>query len=203
MIKDLLKLNQKYTLNIHGVIHVGAHHGQEINIYKSLNIKNIIFIEPLLSNYLNLKNIVKNDAKCFNLALGNFDGETEMYVSTNEGQSSSILEPLHHLNQYPYISFNKKQIVTIKKLDNLMKHIFGYNFLVMDVQGYELEVLKGSINYLTNIDYIITEVNKKELYKNCAIINDIDNFLLSYNFYRCETDWCGETWGDALYIKKH
>jgi hypothetical protein len=70
----------------------------------------------------------------------------------------------------------------------------------MDVQGYELEVLKGSENTLKGIDYIYTEVNRDELYENNAFIEEIDNFLDNYT--RVATDWSGNTWGDALYIKK-
>jgi hypothetical protein len=72
----------------------------------------------------------------------------------------------------------------------------------MDVQGYELEVLKGGQEILNNIDYIITEVNRKELYKACVLVDELDSFLENYNMIRVETDWVGDSWGDAFYIKK-
>jgi hypothetical protein len=76
------------------------------------------------------------------------------------------------------------------------------NFINIDVQGYELEVFKGSENLLNSIDYIITEVNRDEVYENCVRIESLDEFLSKYGFIRVETDWAGHTWGDALYIKK-
>ena len=33
-------------------------------------------------------------------------------------------------------------------------------------------------------------------------VEEIDKFLLDYNMTRVETDWAGDIWGDALYIKK-
>ena len=72
----------------------------------------------------------------------------------------------------------------------------------MDVQGYELEVLKGGIKTLENIDYVYCEVNRDEVYENNALIQEIDEFLSSYDLVRVETDWMGGTWGDAFYINQ-
>jgi hypothetical protein len=47
----------------------------------------------------------------------------------------------------------------------------------------------------------MTEVNRAEVYKNCPMINEIDEFLNNYGFQRVETTWDGGTWGDAFYIK--
>jgi hypothetical protein len=78
-----------------------------------------------------------------------------------------------------------------------------FNFINIDVQGYELEVFKGAKNYLNEINYIIAEVNKDYVYENCALVNEIDDFLSQFNFKRTETSWDGVTWGDAFYIKNH
>nr|WP_094675987.1 FkbM family methyltransferase [Hydrocoleum sp. CS-953] len=78
----------------------------------------------------------------------------------------------------------------------------NYNFLTIDVQGYELEVLKGSRETLKNIDYILTEVNPDELSENCARVEQLDEFIGRFNFQRVETNWEGETWGDAFYLKR-
>ena len=74
----------------------------------------------------------------------------------------------------------------------------------MDVQGAELNVLLGASETLQHVDYIITEVNRAELYKNCALIEDLDYFLGKYGFERVEEAWDRDNpvWGDALYIKK-
>ena len=79
-----------------------------------------------------------------------------------------------------------------------------FNFINMDVQGGELNVLLGASKTLQHIDYIMTEVNRDELYKNCALIEDIDYFLSKYNFKRVEEVWDRDNpvWGDALYIKE-
>jgi FkbM family methyltransferase len=202
MLIDLNELKNKYDLKIKGVIHIGAHYGEEFNVYDKLKIKNIIFFEPLLENFKILKERIGDKAILVNKALGNENKKITMNVETNnQGQSSSILEPHIHLTQYPWIIFNKKEIVEMVRLDDELKDNDKYNFINIDVQGYELEVFKGSSQILKNVDYIMTEVNKSEVYKNCAMVEDLDNFLSKFNFKRVETTWDGITWGDAFYIK--
>ncbi len=202
MLLDFNSLVKKYNMNIKGVIHIGAHHGQEHSLYKSNGIKNIVYFEPLSSNFNILKNNVGEDSILYNCALGNVEGDVEMFVETaNKGQSSSVLEPELHKRQYPHIVFDNKEIVPMKRLDDIGLSN-DYNFINIDVQGYELEVFKGGEKTLENIDYIITEVNRDEVYKNCAKIEELDKFLNTYGFERVETTWDGITWGDAFYIKK-
>ena len=47
----------------------------------------------------------------------------------------------------------------------------------------------------------MTEVNRAEVYENCGMINELDDYLNQYQFSRVETSWAGGTWGDAFYIK--
>jgi hypothetical protein len=93
-------------------------------------------------------------------------------------------------------------VVEMKKLNDIDINFTLYNMINIDVQGYELEVFKGSTDILHNIDYIISEVNRDEVYQNCTKVDDLDIFLSKYNFIRVETSWDGNTWGDALYVKR-
>lgn len=202
MLLNLDNLKQKYDLKIKGVLHIGAHVGQEFGTYQRLGIDNVMFFEPVPSTFQRLKENVGDKAILVNTALGNMIGEVEMFTETvNQGQSSSVLEPEHHLVQHPNIQFNGRQNVAITKLDTFIEDKDKYNFINIDVQGYELEVFKGGAEYLKTIDYVMTEVNRAELYKGCARIEELDAFLGGYGFKRVETTWAGGTWGDALYVK--
>jgi hypothetical protein len=59
-----------------------------------------------------------------------------------------------------------------------------------------------SRNTLKHIDYIIAEINREELYKNCSQISDLKEFLSEYGFELVEEAWVGGNWGDGLFIKK-
>jgi len=199
MILDLKKIQYQYNLNIKGVIHIGAHYGEEYEYYKELGIKNFLFFEPIPECFEITKKNVKGIV--INKALGNYTGKAKMHIASNKGISSSLLEPSLHKTQYSHIIFNKTIEVDIAKLDDILKNKEKYNFISIDVQGYELEVFKGSVKTLKTIDYIMTEVNRDELYKDCVQINELDNFLKQFNFKRIEVYWIGKTWGDAFYIK--
>lgn len=203
MLFNLQQLKEKYNLNIRGVIHIGAHFGEENHIYDQLSIENRIFFEPLVSNYQKLIEKVGDKFIAVNKALGDENKQIEMFVeSANQGQSSSILEPDLHLKQYPHIKFEKKEIVEMVRLDDFLSDINKYNFINIDVQGYELEVFKGSSKSLKNIDYILSEINRGEVYKNCAKIEQLVEFLNPYGFELVEQTWDGITWGDGFFVKK-
>lgn len=200
---NLHKLINEFNLDIKGVIHIGAHIGGEYSIYKEVNIESMMFFEPLPHTFEKLKNNVGPGVVLYNLALGNKVGKEVMYVEyDNDSQSSSILEPHLHKEQYPSIVFTDKIEVSIDKLDNIQYDKDSYNFINIDVQGYELEVFRGALVSLKSIDYIMAEVNRGELYRGCALVDDLDDYLALYGFKRVITDWAGDTWGDALYIKK-
>jgi FkbM family methyltransferase len=197
-------------MNITGIIHVGAHHGQELQIYKNAvpEIQNIVFFEADPSNFDVLQQTIKNNAdnnttiRSICTGIGSSECEMELYKSDgNKGQCNSLLKPKLHVTQYPSIVFDKTIKIKVEPLD---KYNFGpvYNFLNMDIQGFELEALKGAKKTLENIKWIMTEVNRDELYENCAQITEIDEYLKQFNFVRKEVYWAGGTWGDALYVKE-
>ena len=198
--KDLVK---KYDMIITGVIHIGGHYGEEVQDYIDEGIQQIILFEPLSENFNILKEKAGNlnaNIEGFQVALGAKKGTATMYVSDNESQSSSILEPAIHLTHHPHVKFPTTEEVEVDLLDEY--DCKDYNFINMDVQGYELEVLKGATETLKQIKYVYCEVNRAEVYKDNALVEEIDDFLGEYGMVRKQTDWAGDIWGDALYIKE-
>ena len=187
---------------ITGVIHVGGHYGEELQDYIDEGIQDIVLFEPLNENF----DILKEKAENLNanivghqVALGPEKGTATMYVSDNEKQSSSILKPKVHLTHHPQVKFPETEEVEVGRMDDY--NTGNYNFLNMDVQGYELEVLKGGTKTLEKVKYVYCEVNRDEVYENNAYVEEIDEFLANYGMERLETNWEGDIWGDALYIK--
>ena len=208
MLLDLEKIVEVFNIPQTGVFHVGAHHGQEMERYKKLKLKNVVMFEPSPKTFEILQeNLKDEEVTLVNLGLASEDSELELYVeSANLGQSNSLLKPMLHTSQYPDIKFESKEKVNLTSLDkwcekNEEKSIA--NIMSLDVQGYELEVLLGSQKTLKNIDIIICEVNRSELYKDCAFVIEIDIFLRHHGFRRVATNWVGKTWGDAAYVKEN
>ena len=211
MIFNLKKLLIKYNLTNKGIIHVGGHRGQELITYDKLKFKNIHIFEPLIENFNFLKNIsqklMNSNIRLYNIALGSKKKFQTINLSSNNLESSSFLKPKKHLLLHPKVTFKKGPKIKIDKLDNF--NISNCNFLNIDVQGYELEVLKGSSQTLKVIDYINCEVNCDEVYKDNPLIEEIDKFLFQHGFKRVELIWARSKkkfwkklpWGDAFYIK--
>ena len=95
-------------MNIKGIIHIGAHYGEEINDYIDEGIQNVVVFEPLSDNF----DILCENAQDLNanieghqVALGSKSGEYTMYISDNEKQSSSILKPKVHLTHHPHVKY--------------------------------------------------------------------------------------------------
>jgi FkbM family methyltransferase len=202
MLLNLKSIVNKYNIKVSGVLHIGAHFGEENGVYNDLGIQKRIFFEPLPSNFRILKNNIGENYTLMNIALGNENKKISMNVETaNSGQSSSILNPLLHLIQYPHIKFETTEDVDMKRLDDLDIDLSGFNFINIDVQGYELEVFRGAKKTLHNIDYIMSEINRDEVYQNCARIEQLIDFLSPYGFELVEQTWDGGTWGDGFFIK--
>jgi FkbM family methyltransferase len=205
MLINFTNLYKKYNMNIKGIVHIGAHYGEEIQEYVDNGIQNITVFEPLSKNFDVLAKRLQNvnaDIQGYQTALGSEKGTAKMYLSSNEAQSSSILKPKDHLEHHPDVTFDGDEEVEVDLLDNF--DLRSANFMNVDVQGYELEVFKGAVETLKNIDYVYCEVNRGEMYEGNPLIEDIDEFLGEYGFERVETHW-PETWykwGDALYVKK-
>lgn len=205
MLLDFPKIFRKYDLKITGVIHIGAHHGSEVNDYINHGIQNITLFEPLSKNFDILEerlSEVNANIEAYQVALGSEEKIATMYLSDNNLMSSSILKPKNHITEMPWIHFEGTEDVEVKLLDSF--NIQNANFINIDVQGYELEVFKGGKKTLEKIDYIYSEVNRDQLYEGNVMIDELDNFLSKYNFERVETYWPESwyNWGDAFYIKR-
>jgi hypothetical protein len=88
-------------------------------------------------------------------------------------------------------------MVRIKRLDDIPFNRSLYDYLHIDTQGYELEVLKGAEESLKYIKTIQVEVYREELYRGCPMIDDITGFLKEFKLKKVY--WRGLSWGDAIY----
>lgn len=210
MLLNFSQILKEYNIESRGIIHVGAHYGHELYLYLRHEIKNVLMFEPQEKAFKQLQFNISQINPSYNvnieaekIALGNRSGEADMFVEeANSGMSSSILEPALVAVQYPHITFENKEQVEMDTLDNYLGSSEKYDFINIDVQGYELEVFKGASKTLKKISYIITEVNREELYKGCVKVDELDSFLGEFGFSREVTDWEGQTWGDAFYLKR-
>lgn len=212
MIFNLKAIEEHTNKKIKGVIHIGGFLGEELIQYRSLGLTNTILFEPQKNLYEIIKSKCMFEEKVFNIALGSEESTKEMFISDREGgvtngagASSSLLRPKKHLTEHPEVTFPHKESIKVRRFDKFAVEnnipINKYNMLNIDVQGYELEVLKGIGKILDTIEIIIAEVNRDEVYEGCPMIEDIDIYLEKFDFTRRAVHWQSESWGDAIYAK--
>lgn len=186
-----------------GVIHVGAHEAEEAQDYSEFNWGPTQWIEALPEKISLLKaKLADTSDLVFEATVWSEAGVRKELIVSNKSMSSSLLKFAKHGQLYPKVVEVSKIDVTTVTLDKLLLGKINADFLNLDIQGAELEALKGFSSGIKEMKWIYTEVNKKEIYENCAKVSEIDSFLSSYNFSRIATRWWrNDGWGDALYVR--
>jgi FkbM family methyltransferase len=142
-----------------------------------------------------IKQIKYAEKQNFQLALSDKVGQTELYI-TNKSSYSSLLEFDvnrfgKHLGLMPKydewksdfrllekVSVRTTTLTEFCKIHNLTK----IDFLKLDTQGKELDILLGGKELLENVGVIKCEVNFMPVYKGQNVFSEIDSFLRRYDF---------------------
>jgi FkbM family methyltransferase len=200
-------------LKIKTVFDVGANTGQFVNmINKILPGIKIYSFEPIKECFEILKQLENNNnnLKAFNFALGSKSGEQTIFKNEFLPSSSLLSMAEVHKNIFPYTRESEPETIFIKTLDSISDQIVFQTkvLLKVDVQGFEINVLKGAISSLNNIDVIIIETLFVELYYNQTQFDDIYSFLVKRNFsYRGNFEQIRDPksgrilWADAIFIR--
>jgi len=205
MLIDFRRLFPKYRIKPKGVLHVGANKGEEFAVYMELGIKKQIWIEANPEIYIHLRETLRgnSDALAFNYAIGDVDSvPTVLHVANNGGQSSSLLQLGTHKQQHPDVHYVKDIPVTMRRIDCLIPEmvIENYDFLNMDIQGYEIFALRGMGDYLKYFKWLYLEINNGQVYEGNGEVGEVDEYVRQFGFRRVETKMIGN-WGDALYVR--
>lgn len=201
-----------------GIIHIGAHKGEEVETYIDLGFENIILIEPNpeLYNFL-IEKFEKNPkVKVYGVAISDSIGAMDFHIHTSQSGSvepASLLKMKEFNKIVKTLQTAKVITVPVITLDDFFVtnqlSIENYNYINIDVQGAELMAFKGAKNVLKSIDVVISEVNLIELYENAPLEKDIINYLKEFGFekknviYHTLYDDKGTfpAWGECLFLK--
>lgn len=189
---------------ITGILHVGAHTGQEAEFYDSIGVKNVIWIEANPELIPRLKaNVEPYGHRVIQaLVLSGPVGEPmPFYISSNDGESSSYLDFQEHTQHYPDITMVKTIELDTTSLDCLFPNgeLKGFNLWVLDVQGCEAALLFGACRSIAFADYVLTEIDFGSLYECGTRPRQIDKELIDFT---CDGLWRTPYqygWGEALY----
>lgn len=188
------------------VLHVGAHLGEEAEFYEKLGFSKVWWIEGnpnIIPRLVQQVKKYKIKGEVIRAAIADGVMSAQFHV-TNNSYSSSILDLGEHKTQYPevkYVDNIPVETTTINLLNK--KHDFsGVKLMTLDIQGAELMALHGATDILPTVDFIHTEVNIKEMYVGCGLIQEVTDFLNKWNFKLHHKVVKRFGWGDALYVKE-
>ena len=181
-----LSLFERNSIDL--VLDVGANVGQfGDEIRKNRYEGELISFEPMSSAFSKLSKRVVSDSKwtARNYGLGALN-ETKSINISHLNSSSSILElDQNHFEANPDVKYIGKEDIEIRSLDSIFESTWKTNnvFLKLDVQGYELQVLKGAHQSLPNIKGLQVELSLAPLYRGEAEYMDIIGELKRHGFH--------------------
>jgi FkbM family methyltransferase len=168
------------------VIDVGANKGQ-FAIYARTRWPRarLVCFEPLPGPRAKLARVTGRQTEIHECALGATPGEGRMYLASRTDSSSLLPLGARQKEIFGMTESGELQ-VPIRRLDAcLSTPLQRPALLKIDVQGFELEVLKGVTGLLSEIDSVYVEASDQELYEGQALQGEIKTFLEVAGFQAC------------------
>jgi FkbM family methyltransferase len=213
--QDLLLNRCIIFFQIDLIIDAGANIGQyATGLRKHGYTKHLFSFEPLINAFDQLKTKSAKDNKweVFNLGVGSSSGQLNINVSENLVSSSFLPVTEASTEAAPKSRFSSTQTVNVVRLDEfLIDRVSGFEniFLKIDVQGFELEVLKGAEALLSKVKVIQLEMSFVPMYKDGPLFADVLSTLdkLGFEIYTIIPEFRNETSGrmlqaDGIFIRK-
>lgn len=183
-----------------GILHIGAFDGKQFAKHYNSFGKPVIWIEANDRVFPILKQTISDfpNQRAFNLLLGSSKKIIKFYELTNLGSSSIF--PINERNPWNLrIQSSRNLPMTTLSEHFTLSDLLDFNFWVIDTQGAELEVLKGSRELLKSCcRYLYLEVSNITEYLGGAEYQEIQTFLSSNGFVAA-WDFPGFH-GDVLFI---
>lgn len=175
------------TLNCKTVIDIGANKGQfALAARKCYPNARIFSFEPLSKPAAIYMKVFSDDSnvKLFTVAISNESGKTEIHISHREDSSSLLPIGDKQNEMFPGTYEIGTEIIAMKRLNEVLNadELIEPVLMKIDVQGFEMNVLKGSTELFNKIKYIYSECSYIELYKGQALFPEISEFLQSFGY---------------------
>lgn len=201
--KKIFKFLKKSNIsNFDILFDVGAHKGESIISFgKNLNIKNIYSFEASQISFEILSKKIKDIQSKFpkmkiiieNIALGSSDKKIKI-KHFNESSSSTInkinVDSNYFKKKQKFLygsevsKYYKEFIVKQITLDNYLelKSIDKVDFIKIDTEGYEFEILNGLKKNIKHVKIILFEHHYHDMIRKNYSFSDIHMFLKENNF---------------------
>lgn len=161
--------------NIKSILDIGANQGMFGSVMRRMFPDMEIFMieaNPFCDNFLKRTGI-PYEMVC----LSNEEKEVKFYFEDNNFVGTGASYYLEKTEWYSKKNFTK---MMTKRLDDVVKP--SYDFIKLDTQGSELDIMKGGQKTLDNAKYILIETSVVEYNENAPLKEEIFNYLSSIGF---------------------
>jgi FkbM family methyltransferase len=173
------------ALDVAHVLDIGANRGQFCLLaYKAFNTRQIDAFEPLSECAEEIRSVLPF-VSVHQVALSNSSGCQEFHVS-RENDSSSLKEiTSNQTDFFPGTEESETRSVTTTTFEawSSGRSIGRPSLAKIDVQGSELDVIRGMGEALKHIDYMYVEISFVELYRGQALASEIISYLNNLGFF--------------------
>lgn len=175
------------ALSCRTVVDIGANRGQFALVARHCFPQaSIVSFEPLPRPAQTFRRVMNDDSRVVlhEVAVGSETGDATIHVSGRD-DSSSLL-PITALQSafFPGTEEVRTQTVRLGRLSEFIddESIRPPALLKLDVQGYELEALKGCEDLIRSFHYVYSECSFLELYEGQALAGDVAAWLHGQGF---------------------
>lgn len=184
-----------------GIIHVGMWDFVEWFCYKKLCGTNVIGVEGNQFIYESMSKPVADEHgfASFNAVLSDVDDVEKNFYFAGEG--SSLYQGPSHWNKHESVKVKTKTLSTLMKENNV--DLSQFDFLNIDAEGSELDILKGFEKDLHHINVVDLETSYDDRHQSGCSHEKIVGWLAERGFEVAEmsSSYSREGWGDCLLVR--
>jgi FkbM family methyltransferase len=195
------------------LLDVGANEGDFVRAATSLARPGpVLAFEPQPACKAVLESVLAklSNAQLVAAAVGAVPGSVE-FNCTGNSKMASVLAPQQDIEksyQSGDYAIREKIIVPVVRLDDAVPPGTNVGLLKLDVQGYEMEALRGATRVLTETRALLVEVNYVPHYKGAVDFDTLHRFLgdAGFRLHGISAPFVDQNkplWADAMYVRRH
>jgi FkbM family methyltransferase len=214
---EFARFLEKHDVAPRGVVHVGAHYGQELETYLACGFQRILYVEANPAVFARLLRHVafwrdwlealddrfglarRPQIEAIHCAAADRGGHAALHVAEDDPLSSILAPSDPTIRLRGHVEVEQRTVDAL--LDGLSWPPESISVLSVDAQGAEHLVLAGAPRLLRHVELVIVEVNYRPRYQDGATIDELERRMAAAGFREVlrTRPWPDYPAGDAVF----